>query len=343
MYVSHVCTQPAVCAAAFFSQRSGLQGLGVNLSLRLSQSTRQLFLNASSAPLLATCREKDFQRRDSTCIPFEYSTRTENRAVMITPKDGQRQQTRHSSLASNWTPLAWITAMSRHANAGWSDHIGRPHTYSYFSDRVSQVDTHVHAESFMNQKHLLRFIKHALREESERLVTASASASASSASASASASATTCANGDSSASTTSYANVSGDLGAHSCDGGGESRVQLERGADASGERPPHGSSGSGQLTLGQLFDAHGLRPYDLNVDMVRLVSCAYRRLTVSCILRTWQPARTEALFSCGCVYCVFLMTGRPELSEIRIQFGVFPEGHLLISLLHAVGCRAIIS
>lgn len=138
----------------------------------------------------------------------------------------------------------------------------------------------MHAESFMNQKHLLRFIKHALREESERLVTASGS------SASASASATTCANGDSSASTTAYANVSGDSGAHSCDGGGESRVQLERGADASGERPPHGSSGSGQLTLGQLFDAHGLRPYDLNVDMVRLVSCAFRRLTVSCILRT---------------------------------------------------------
>ena len=35
---------------------------------------------------------------------------------------------------------------------------------------VSQVDTHIHAAACMNQKHLLRFIKHTYQTEPDRTV-----------------------------------------------------------------------------------------------------------------------------------------------------------------------------
>ena len=45
---------------------------------------------------------------------------------------------------------------------------GAPHRDFY---NVRKVDTHVHHSSCMNQKHLLRFIKHKLRKEPNEAVT----------------------------------------------------------------------------------------------------------------------------------------------------------------------------
>lgn len=42
-----------------------------------------------------------------------------------------------------------------------------PHRDFY---NVRKVDTHIHAAACMNQKHLLRFIKHTYQTESDRIV-----------------------------------------------------------------------------------------------------------------------------------------------------------------------------
>lgn len=41
---------------------------------------------------------------------------------------------------------------------------------SGFSSLLPQVDTHIHASSCMNQKHLLRFIKRAMKRHLEEIV-----------------------------------------------------------------------------------------------------------------------------------------------------------------------------
>lgn len=52
----------------------------------------------------------------------------------------------------------------------WDFHCMGYYSFTYLFDTCTQVDTHIHASSSMNHKHLLRFIKKKMRTEHDVVV-----------------------------------------------------------------------------------------------------------------------------------------------------------------------------